>query len=151
MAAFLTEGASATVRWKSLMRLLDIHPPPKLNVNRFFFRIFLFSSVFSPSPPCRTTTGPARLRNWAMGRRSPKEEPSTVSGMQCAKIRSEENKRNKSRIYGGGVERRLGTTTFTQSSLLVKTVFIKTSMEFDFPGVQCMFGHPHRQFHHSDR
>ena len=32
----LTKGAFATIQWKSLMRLFDDHPPPKLNVIRSF-------------------------------------------------------------------------------------------------------------------
>ena len=36
LADILTKGAFATVQWKSVLRLFDIHPPSHLNVDRSF-------------------------------------------------------------------------------------------------------------------
>ena len=34
LADILIQGAYATIQWKSVMRLFDIHAPPELDVNR---------------------------------------------------------------------------------------------------------------------
>ena len=42
---FWAKGAFATIQWKSLMRLFDMQPPPKLHVDRRSPKLILFCSL----------------------------------------------------------------------------------------------------------
>ena len=67
LADILTTGAFATIQWKSLMKLFDIHSPSDVGVDRSLFRIILFCrSSKDSSRDVERLQISARLQKWTV-------------------------------------------------------------------------------------
>ena len=70
LAAFLTNGAFATIKWKSLMRLLIIHPPPNLNGDRSVSESSCSAVSHNLFTHCRTPTAISATPKVGLGKKS---------------------------------------------------------------------------------